>query len=113
MRIAISADNKNGLDSIVSPHFGRCPCFVLVDVDDHQVTAVTEVDNPYYAQHQPGQVPAFINSYNANVMLAGGMGRRAIMFFDQFGIQAATGAAGTVRQSSTCTVCAVSRRRAW
>ncbi len=99
MRIAVSADDKNGLDSVVSPHFGRCPHFVLVDLDDHDVTEVQEVDNPYYGQHQPGQVPALINSLGANVMLTGGMGSRAIMFFQQFGIEGVTGAYGTVRQS--------------
>ena len=99
MRIAVSADNKNGLDSVVSPHFGRCPHFVLVDLDDHNVTDVQVVDNPYYGHHQPGQVPALINSMGANVMLTGGMGGRAIMFFEQFGIEGVTGAFGTVRQS--------------
>ena len=99
MRIAVSADNKNGLDSVVSPHFGRCPHFVLVDLDDHDVRDVREVDNPYFGHHQPGQVPALINSLGANVMLTGGMGGRAIMFFDQFGIEGVTGAYGTVRQS--------------
>lgn len=99
MRIAVSADNKNGLDSIISPHFGRCPYFVLVDLDNHDVQAVREVDNPYFGHHQPGQVPALINSLGANVMLTGGMGGRAIMFFQQFGIEGVTGAYGTVRQS--------------
>jgi predicted Fe-Mo cluster-binding NifX family protein len=99
MRIVVSADSKNGLDSVVSPHFGRCPHFVLVDLDDHDVQEVREVDNPYYARHQPGQVPAFVNSLGANVMLTGGMGGRAIMFFQQFGIEGVTGAHGTVRQS--------------
>ena len=32
-------------------------------------------------------------------MLTGGMGGRAIMFFEQFGIEGVTGAYGTVRQS--------------
>jgi predicted Fe-Mo cluster-binding NifX family protein len=99
MRVAVSADNKNGLDSVVSPHFGRCPHFVLVDLDGHGVTEVQEVDNPYYGHHQPGQVPALIDSLGANVMLTGGMGGRAIMFFQQFGIEGVTGAYGTVRQS--------------
>ena len=99
MRIAVSADNKNGLDSVVSPHFGRCPYFVLVDLDDHDVKEVREVENPYYGHHQPGQVPALIDSMGANVMLTGGMGGRAIMFFEQFGIEGVTGAYGTVRQS--------------
>lgn len=99
MRIAVSADNKNGLDSIVSPHFGRCPHFVLVDLKDRDVKRVREVDNPYYGNHQPGQVPAFIHSLEADVMLTGGMGGRAIMFFQQFGVEGVTGAYGTVRQS--------------
>ena len=99
MRIAVSADNKNGLDSVVSPHFGRCPHFVLVDLDDHAVKEVREVENPYYGHHQPGQVPAFIQSLGADVMLTGGMGGRAIMFFQQLGIEGVTGAYGTVRQS--------------
>jgi predicted Fe-Mo cluster-binding NifX family protein len=99
MRIAVSADTKQGLDSVVSPHFGRCPHFILVDVDDHHVRAVEEVDSPFYGHHQPGQVPGFINSLGARVMLTGGMGSRAIMFFQQFGIEGVTGAYGTVRQS--------------
>lgn len=99
MRIAISADNNNGLDSVVSPHFGRCPHFVLVDVDGQEIKTVRAVDNPYYGNHRPGQVPAFINGHDVDVMLTGGMGRRAITFFEQFGIQPVTGAGGTVRQS--------------
>jgi len=99
MRIAVSADNKQGLDSVVSPHFGRCPHFVLVDLEGDNVGEVREVDNPYYGNHQPGQVPAFIASLEANVMLTGGMGGRAIMFFEQYGIEGVTGAYGTVRQS--------------
>lgn len=99
MRIAVSADSKQGLDSVVSPHFGRCPHFVLVDLDGDNVGEVREVDNPYYGNHQPGQVPGFIDSLGANVMLTGGMGGRAIMFFEQYGIEGVTGAYGTVRQS--------------
>jgi predicted Fe-Mo cluster-binding NifX family protein len=99
MRIVVSADNRDGLDSVVSPHFGRCPCFVVVDVQAHQLLEVLEVDNPYHGNHRPGQVPAFINSLGADVMLTGGMGGRAIMFFQQFGIEGVTGAYGTVRQS--------------
>ena len=98
-RIAVSAEDARGLDSVVSPHFGRCPYFVLVDVDGRDVKAVSAVENPFYGNHQPGQVPAFIHSQNANVMLAGGMGARAIQFFQQLGVEAATGAAGTVQMA--------------
>lgn len=99
MRIAVSADDRNGLDSLVSPHLGRCPHFILVDLDNRAIREVREVDNPFYTQHQPGQVPGFIACLGANVMLTGGMGGRAIMFFQQYGIEGVTGAYGTVRQS--------------
>jgi predicted Fe-Mo cluster-binding NifX family protein len=99
MRIAVSADSKNGIDSVVGPHFGRCPYFILVDVEGTEVTQVIEVENPFYTQHEPGQVPGFIQSQGANVMLTGGMGGRAIMFFQQYGIQPVTGASGTVRRA--------------
>jgi predicted Fe-Mo cluster-binding NifX family protein len=97
MRIAISVETNNGLDSVVAHHFGRCPYFAIVDVDGSEVKAVEVVANPYYGAHQPGQVPGFINQHEADVMLSGGMGGRAIQFFQQYGIQPATGANGTVR----------------
>jgi predicted Fe-Mo cluster-binding NifX family protein len=99
MRIAVSADSKQGLDSVVSPHFGRCPHFILVEVDGTELKHVQEVNNPFYGHHQPGQVPGLIASLDASVMLTGGMGSRAIMFFQQYGIEGVTGAYGTVRQS--------------
>lgn len=97
MRIAVSADDDRGLDSVVSPHFGRCPYFVLVDMKDREVKQVQTVANPFYGNHRPGQVPGFIHEQGADVMLTGGMGGRAIAFFQQYGVEAVTGAYGTVR----------------
>jgi len=99
MRIAISAEDNNGLESVVSPHFGRCPHYILADVEGQEVKAVQAVGNPYYGQHAPGKVPGFIHSQGVHVMLTGGMGRRAIGFFEQYGIEAVTGALGTVRHA--------------
>jgi predicted Fe-Mo cluster-binding NifX family protein len=99
MRIAITAENNNGLESLVAQHFGHAPFFMLVDMENDQVKAVQAVANPFAEAHQPGQIPGFIHEQKANVILSGGMGGRAIEFFEQYGIKAATGAAGTVRQS--------------
>ena len=100
MRIAVSAENSYGLSSRVSPHFGRCPFFVLVDLQpDGTIGHVSTINNPFYGNHAPGQVPAFIHSQGANVMLSGGMGASAVSLFDQYGIEAVTGASGTVEQS--------------
>lgn len=99
MRIAVSVETKNELESVVAHHFGRCPFFALVDLEGRDVKTIQVIDNPFYNGHQPGQVPGFIKEQNANVMLSGGMGGRAIEFFKQYGIETATGADGTVRQS--------------
>lgn len=99
MKIAVTAENNNGLDSIVAQHFGHAPFFILVDVDNGEVTATQTVANPFVNGHAPGQIPGFIQQQNADVMLSGGMGGRAIQFFQQAGIQTATGASGTVRQA--------------
>jgi predicted Fe-Mo cluster-binding NifX family protein len=99
MKIAVSVETNNELESVVAHHFGRCPFFAFVDVEGKEFKAVQVIDNPFYHGHQPGQVPRFIHEQKADVMLSGGMGGRAIQFFEQFGIKAATGATGTVRSA--------------
>lgn len=96
MRIAFASEDKMGLTGEVSAHFGRCPYYTFLEVEDGKVKKWEVLDNPYYENHVPGKVPEFINSQRANVMIAGGMGPRAIEFFDGFGIEAVTGAFGKI-----------------
>jgi predicted Fe-Mo cluster-binding NifX family protein len=98
-RIAFSAEADRGLDSAVSHHFGRCPYYVLVDVEGTERRGVQTVANPFFSAHQPGQVPQFISEQGAQVMVAGGMGRRALDFFREARIQTVTGAQGTVAEA--------------
>ena len=97
MRIAFSCDDDRGLEGVVAHHFGRCPYYTFVDVENGKVRNVDVVSNPYYSQHAPGVVPDFIHSQGADVMITGGMGSRAVAFFNQYGIEVVTGASGTVR----------------
>ena len=98
-KIAISVLDAKGLDAPISPHFGRCPYFTLVDVVSSKIQSVEAMANPYFSNHQPGEVPGFINSIGAEVMLSGGMGGRAVAFFRNYGITTATGASGTARET--------------
>ncbi len=98
-RVAVTADSDAGLDAPVAHHFGRCPFYTIVSIKDGKIESAESLVNPFYNAHQPGQVPRFINEQNAHVMIAGGMGGRAVQFFEEFGIEAVTGAAGTVRQT--------------
>ena len=99
MRIALSAETNNGLDSTTSQHFGRCPYFIFVDLDGNNVKGVSGVVNPFSKNREPGQVPAFIWEHDPDVILTRGLGYRAIDFLQQMGIQYVTSAGGTVRQS--------------
>lgn len=96
MKIAISSEENKGLDSQVSHHFGRCPYYVLLVVENEEVKDVKTISNPFYNQHQPGQVPGFIHEQGVEIMISGGMGRRALDFFGEYGIEVATGGEGTV-----------------
>ena len=100
MIIAFSAEENKNLDSIMSPHFGRCPFYVFVELDkDNKVKQVKTIENPYYNEHGPGVVPEFISKQKADVMISGGMGQRAVEFFNQFNIKVVTGATGSVKEA--------------
>jgi predicted Fe-Mo cluster-binding NifX family protein len=96
-KIALAADDKLGLDGEMSMHFGRCPAYVVAQINDNGKLVNSEiVDNPYFQQHTPGQVPRFINSLEVNAIIAGGMGPKAIDMFNGFGIDVVTGVGGRV-----------------
>ena len=88
MKIAISTDGN-----YVSEHFGRCPGFTLVDIEDGKLTGTTVLENP---GHQPGAIPKYLHQKQVNCIVAGGMGMRARGFFDEAGIQAILGVTGRI-----------------
>ena len=96
-KIIIAAEDSMGLNGQVSAHFGRCPYYILVEVENDEIKKVSNVENPYYVSHgEPGLAPNFIKQQEAEVIIAGGMGPRAIEFFNQLGIEAVTGVSGRV-----------------
>ncbi|MBT3321774.1 MAG: NifB/NifX family molybdenum-iron cluster-binding protein [Anaerolineae bacterium] len=99
MKIAITAEKSNGLDSAVAQHFGRAAFFIMANVENEEITEINVVPNPFAGKHDPGDVPNFIRDQGAKVMVSGGMGGRAIQFFEKAGIEVATGASGTVREA--------------
>jgi predicted Fe-Mo cluster-binding NifX family protein len=94
--IAIAAEDDRGLGAQVSGHFGRCPFFVLATIKAEDVVASDVVANPHFAEHRPAVVPQFVHGLGADVIIAGGMGPRAIDMFHGFGIDVATGLTGEV-----------------
>lgn len=95
-RIAFSCEDNQGLQSEMSMHFGRCPHYTLIDIEGSEVKEVKVIENPYFNKHVPGVVPEFMSKQSIHVMIAGGMGPRAIQMFEGFGIEVATGVSGKV-----------------
>jgi predicted Fe-Mo cluster-binding NifX family protein len=88
MKIAISTDGE-----YVSAHFGRCPSFTIADIQDGHVAEKQVIDNP---GHHPGYLPQFLHEKGAEYIIAGGMGMRAQMLFNQSNIQTVMGVSGKI-----------------
>lgn len=88
MKTAISTDNGN-----VSAHFGRCPEFTILEIDNGQIINKTIIENP---GHHPGHLPPFLSEKGVECIIAGGMGNRAQMLFDQYKIRTILGISGKI-----------------
>lgn len=79
---------------ILSPHFGHCEQFALIDVDEKSRTVVKKqmVPSP---EHQPGLLPGWLAQQGVNYVIAGGMGGRAQDLFQQNRIGVIVGAMET------------------
>jgi ATP-binding protein involved in chromosome partitioning len=74
----------------LAAHFGHSEKFALVEVEDGQIKKTTLATPP---PHEPGALPRWLNEQGAQVIIAGGMGRRAQGHFESQGIQVVIGAA--------------------
>ncbi len=76
-----------------SEHFGGSEAFGLFEVDEVKKTVLstTIVQAP---PHEKGAFPMWLRDQGARVILAGGMGPRAVQMFEQFGIQVVSGVVG-------------------
>jgi len=88
LKVAISTDND-----YVSAHFGRCPSFTIIDIQDGKVANQEAIENP---GHQPGLIPKFLNEKGVQCIIAGGMGMRATGFFQEYGIETIVGIQGLI-----------------
>jgi predicted Fe-Mo cluster-binding NifX family protein len=86
MRAAISTDGE-----YVSAHFGRCPAFTIVDVENGRVKKQERISNP---GHQPGFLPRFLKERSVDCIIAGGMGQKAQMLFSEHNIKTVMGISG-------------------
>jgi len=85
MRFAIPVSG-----GVMSPHFGHCEQFALIDVDEATKAIVRKqlVASP---GHQPGLLPVWLAEEGVSAVLAGGMGSRAQALFQENHIDVVVG----------------------
>lgn len=88
MKIAIATDGN-----VVSGHFGHCEGFTIYDLKDDKIESKNLVENP---GHKPGFLPKFLNEKGIDLIISGGMGRKAIDLFNENEIDVITGATGDI-----------------
>jgi predicted Fe-Mo cluster-binding NifX family protein len=85
--IAIPSSHPGGLDAPIGAHFGHCDLYTLVTIKDAEVERVETIPT---VPHQQGGCMAPVNylaQKGVNCLIAGGMGLRPLMGFNQVGIQ--------------------------
>jgi ATP-binding protein involved in chromosome partitioning len=72
----------------LSTHFGHSPQFGLFTVAGKEIVDERYLEPP---AHSPGAIPAWLMEQGVRVVLAGGLGRRAIARFEEAGIKVVCG----------------------
>jgi len=84
MKIAIPlAEGK------LAAHFGHCQQFAVIDVENNEIQNKELLTPP---PHEPGVLPRWLGELGVNLVIAGGMGQRAVMLFGEQQIQVIVGA---------------------
>ena len=78
-------------DGRLAAHFGHCEHFCFFDVDPmgKKILKREDIDAP---PHQPGLLPPWMAEHGVTLIIAGGMGQRALGLFARLGIQVLVGA---------------------
>jgi predicted Fe-Mo cluster-binding NifX family protein len=86
MRIAIPT-----ADGLLCTHFGHCQLFTVLEIDP-ETKKIIRSERLSPPPHEPGVFPSWLSSIGCDIIIAGGMGGRAIEMFRQNNIQVVIGA---------------------
>jgi predicted Fe-Mo cluster-binding NifX family protein len=75
----------------LAAHFGHCEQFAIIEVDPGRKT-ISQVSYLASPPHEPGALPRWLHEQGADLVIAGGMGRRAQDLFRENGMRVVLGA---------------------
>ncbi|MBW1897198.1 MAG: NifB/NifX family molybdenum-iron cluster-binding protein [Deltaproteobacteria bacterium] len=85
--VAIPSTTPGGLESLLGAHFGHCDLYTLVSIEGGEVKNVKVIPN---VPHEQGGCMApvqYLAGQGTKSLIAGGMGLRPLMGFNQVGIE--------------------------
>jgi len=82
MKIVIPTEDKEGLNSKVAEHFGRCNYYIFLD-EEGRVIEIVDNTSKHSNFNLP---PELIKNHGADVLLCRGIGPKALDLCKQFGI---------------------------
>jgi predicted Fe-Mo cluster-binding NifX family protein len=98
MRIAVTSEGTS-MSSPVDPRLGRAACFVVVDTESGDYTAVDNSANLNAIQGAGIQAGRLISELGVKVLLTGQVGPKAAATLRAAGVKVYTGATGTVSEA--------------
>jgi predicted Fe-Mo cluster-binding NifX family protein len=84
--VAIPSSNPGGLDAMLGAHFGHCDLYTLVTIEDKAIQSVNVIPNVPHAQGGCMAPVQYLADNGTHALIAGGMGFRPLMGFNQVGI---------------------------
>ncbi len=76
-------------EGVLTNHFGHCEQFAIMEVENGVVKSKEIIVPP---PHEPGLLPKWLGERSVNLIIAGGMGQRALELFGAQNIKVVTGA---------------------
>lgn len=92
LKIAIAREGSE-----VSGHFGHCEAYAIYEANEAIIGHIEDLQSPV---HEPGKLPPFLASHGVNLIIAGGMGQRAVDLFHDNGIEVILGVSGAVDKAA-------------
>jgi predicted Fe-Mo cluster-binding NifX family protein len=96
-RIVVPTDDEGGLNARLSEHFGRAPCFVVVELEDGNVSSVQVISNESEHFGGFGRAAEAILRLRPSAVITYGMGPRALKAFQEAGVAVLRANADTVK----------------
>jgi len=78
-------------DGKLCPHFGHCEEFAFLEIDP-ETKRITRSEKAAAPAHEPGLLPRWLKKCGVGLVIAGGMGARALSLFADNGVEVIVGA---------------------